>query len=292
MKDSTKHPRTTTVFNVPFVAAVAATLAHRCCETSPCIEEIRSSVKKQISSSTIILQKHEKTYRDQPLIQEISTRMEIIKDWAPKCNDVVSFGHMMSWIKVQHVLCVRLYIYDSTILQLFAYTCERIRINGNKLPPTLDEPFNDQRVSPFLFINGRPTTLVECKTGVERWSDPAGMLENLKLTQHIFKARYKPTLTQSIIESKGYVTRDMVERLGNRPLEDTLNWELECPDLDHLEGAVISAARIVVEGNSANAGSHAEVWRHLRFHVLYNLKEEMKFFSRFKKAYTYSAGKQ
>ena len=274
-----------TVFDVPFVAAVAASLACRCYGVSLSTEQLRSSVQTQILSTEIILQKHAKIYKDHGLIQEILLRIENVKKWATKCQDAISFGQMMSWLKIQYVLCVRLFIHDSSILQLFAYICERIRLNGKPLPAALEVLFDDQRVSGFLFLNERPKSLEECKRGVERWSDPKGMLDNLKLTQHIFSKRCKPTVAQQIFERGGGVTHAMVKQLNNKPLEDYLNWELEPPDPIRFEAILIRAAGNIIGKDLTKSKFLSETWSFLRNKVLYQPEVEEQLLWQFMKEY-------
>ena len=132
-----------TIFDVPFVAVVAASLVCRVQGLSLSIEDLRSSVKTQILSTEPLLLRHVTIYKDVGTSQEILLHMEYVKEWASLCRDAVSFGQMMSWLKVQHIICIRYFTHDSSILQLFAYMCERIRLNGEPLPTALEVLLND-----------------------------------------------------------------------------------------------------------------------------------------------------
>jgi hypothetical protein len=291
-----------TVFNVPFIAVVAASLARRCAQSSLFIEELRSSVEtqiilteaalrkrismeKQIISTETSWRKHAKKHKDDGKILDL---LMCIKKWATECRDAVSFGQIMSLLKVQYVRCMRLFIHDSSILQLFGYICERIRLNGESLPLTLEALLDDQRVSRFLFLDGRPKTLAECERGIERWSDPAGMLKNIQLTQDIFHSRSEPTLTQRILDEKGRVTHDMVRQLNGKPLEDYLSWEFAFPDPIRLEATVISAVSTVAGKIFTGSRSSEQAYLYLRNTVLYNRDLEEQLLSNFMKQYEVS----
>lgn len=259
---------------------VATSLARRCeerCkEVGLTMDELRIFVKTQILSTEAFLRKHAEIYKTGNNFQPVLSLMESFKKWADMCEDAVSFGQIMSWVKTQHVLCVRLFIHDSSILQLFAYICEHIRIKGKPLPSNLEAMFNDQRVSPFLYLDGRPKTLGDCQRGIERWSDPEGMLSNLKITQHIFEKRNIPTLTSDLIENKGRVTHKMARRLNNRSLSDYLDWELEPPNPTSLETTVFKAVTGIMEKHTKNTKSKStyDIWHYLRYHILYKPERE------------------
>jgi hypothetical protein len=286
MNDFSAHA---TVSDVPLVAAVAASLACRCQGLSLSIKELRSSVKTQILSTETMLRHHRNVYKDSSHISEILSHMEYVKEWATLCRDAVSFGQMMSWLKVQRVLCIRLFIHDSCILQLFAYICERIRLNGECLPTALEVLLNDQRTSGFLFLDGRPKRLEDCKTGIERWSDPGKMLDNISLTQHIFSKRSKPTVAQQIIDGGGRMTKAMIYQLNSKPLEDYLSWELDPPDPIRLEAILLSAACSIAEKSSIKSKPKFKcdgaVWFFVRTKVLYRPEMEKLLLSRFMDKY-------
>ncbi|KAI1685649.1 hypothetical protein KJE20_03614 [Pyrenophora tritici-repentis] len=232
------------ISEVPFIAAVAASLAARCSNLGLSTENLCSPVHMQIISTDVILARHAETYKDTTnTIHDILRDMKSIKTWAATCHDAISFGQIMSWLRIRHVLCVRLFVHDSSLLQLFAYICERTRINGKPLHPVLEGLFNDRRITGFLFLDGRPKNLGDCVRGIERWSDPKGMLDNLELTQDIFGARYKPTVAQQIFEGRGGATHAIIEQLNGRSLEEYLDWELEPPDPMRLEAILISTIR-------------------------------------------------
>ena len=262
-----------TISNVPFVAVVAASLAHRCRELNPSIKELRSSVMTQILSTDTILQHHAQIYEGNKFLHDILSRMETVKERATTCQDAVSFGQMMSWLRVERVLCIRLYIFDSSLLQLFAFICEGMRLKGTTLPPALEDIFSDQRISDFLFLDGRPKTLDDCERGVEMWADPRGMLGRLKVTQHIFSKRCKPTVAQQILEGQGRMTG----HLNGKPLEERLNWELNPPDPVRLEGILISAVCGVANKKLDTAGT----WSYLRTKVFVQPTLQKKLLSKF-----------
>jgi hypothetical protein len=278
----------TTIFDIPFVAAVAASIACRCRGLSLSIEELRPSVKTQIVSTETILQHHSKIYEDHAMMMELSSDIQNLKEWAILCRDVVSLGQMMSWLKIQRVLCVRLFIHDSSLLQLFAYICERTRLNGEPLHTALEELFNDQRTSGFFFLDGRPKNLGDCEKGVKRWSDPKGMLDNLELTKHIFSKRCKPTVAQQIFEGEGRMKNTMVKQLNGKLLEHYLNWELDPPDPIRLEAILISAASSIIGKDSTKSKSNGEVWFLLRKKVLFRPEMEKQLLSKFLDEYILS----
>ena len=280
-------PNPATIFDFPFMAIVAASLALRCDRLSSSLEGLRSAVTTQIESTGKILRQHARIYKNHT---EMLTRIESVRTWASNCCDAISFGQMMCWLKVQHVLCMRLHIHDSSVLQLFGYMCERVRLSGEPLPTALDNLFNDRRINRLLFLDKRPCTLDECERGIKRWSDPAGMLENLKLTQHIFRARCKPTLTERIFEGQGRVTHDMTKELKDESLENRLDWELALPDLFRLEGTVITAVGIVNERQTADSVSTAEAWSQLRHKLLYQPEMQRKLIAEVMKQYNSETG--
>ncbi|KAH8695859.1 hypothetical protein GQ44DRAFT_694804 [Phaeosphaeriaceae sp. PMI808] len=286
-------PQVTTVFNVPFAAIVAASLATRVDRQKLSTQELHKCVMMQIASTETILQKHMNIYKGNAIIQEISSLMKDAQKWATKCHDAISFGQIMTCVKIQHVLSIRLFIYDSSILQLFAYICERVRLSRGPLPKSLEVLFGDRRITGFLFLDNRPEKLEDCRRGVEKWSDPEAMLSNLKLTQHIFSKRCIPTLAQQIFDGKGRVTHNMVEQFKktHEQLEDCLNWELELPDLIRLEAIVASATSIITKKGLTTSQSTPVSWFQLRHEVLYSSKLEEKLLSEVIKEWEISVSK-
>ncbi|PVH91147.1 hypothetical protein DM02DRAFT_664303 [Periconia macrospinosa] len=151
-----------TLLNTPLVSALAASVATRCLELGFPLDELRASVRKQIASTKTVLRRLPGAYENASIIRNVWLRMETVEVWAAACQDAVSFGQMTSWLQIQHILATRLFVYENSLLQLFAYPCERVRLNGTPLPSVLDELFNDRRLSPFLFLDSRPKTLDDC----------------------------------------------------------------------------------------------------------------------------------
>ena len=105
------------------------------------------------------------------------------------------------------------------------------------------------------------------------WADPRGMLGRLKVTQHIFSKRCKPTVAQQILEGQGRMTG----HLNGKPLEERLNWELNPPDPVRLERILISAVRGVAKKKLDAAGS----WSYLRRTVFVHPTLQKKLLSKF-----------
>lgn len=259
---------------VPFITVIAASFLDRSRKVGLNLVDLRTSVRTRIFATETLLQKLASFSSG---FDESLSLIQDFKAWAELCCDAVSFGHMMSYLEVQLVLGIRLWFHESAALQLFAYMCECVRLRGRSLPAALERLFDDPRVSPFLWLDGRPKTVRECDRGIKCWSDPgvlwkgAGALTPYAVS-HIYKARNKPTLTQQILESKGRVTHQMVRQLKKRTLEEYLEWELGLPDPLHLEASLASAASSLAKGDLTS--SVGEYWSYLRFTVLSNPKLE------------------
>lgn len=151
----------------------------------------------------------------------------------------------------------------------------------------MEDLFNDQRTSAFFFLNGRPKNLGDCEYGIKRWSDPQGMLDDLKLTQRIFNKRNKPTVAQQIFEGGGRMNKTMVEQLNGKLLEHHLDWELDSPDPLRLEAILISAASSIT-GNDLTISNSSEIWFFVRYKVLFQPKMEKLLLSEFMNEYLLS----
>ena len=187
--------------------------------------------------------------------------------WVNRCHDAVSLGEIISLFEVQLVLSRRYFIHENAAIQLFAYICERVRISGRNLPgkalpAKLEALFNDSRVAPFLFMDGRPQTSKNCHDGIERWCDPGSVRP---VTSHIYDSRNKPTLTEQILKHKGAVTRDMIQQLGGKTLEQQLDEELDFPDPIRIEDSLISAVRSILKRESID---YTNLWHYLKLKVL------------------------
>jgi hypothetical protein len=123
-----------------------------------------------------------KIYPDHEGLKETVSLIEKMEEWATKCKDVVSFSEIMSWLKIRLDVVTRHFIFESAVLQLFAYVCERVRLGGEALPDTLEALLSDERASPLLFLDERPKKLRDCEEGIEKWSNPNTMLKNLSST--------------------------------------------------------------------------------------------------------------
>lgn len=269
-----------TVFNFPFVAVVASSLANRYNKLSPPIEAFRESVKTELDSLGEILRQHTGLF-DTSELNHILSKIECLKNWTGACSDALSFGQLTSWIKVQLVHCNQIFTHESTLLQLFTYICERVRLKGQPLPHVLEQIFDDLRVSPFLFVNGRPKTLKDCAEAVQKWVDPQGISRNPKVTKRIFEHRSKQTLTEMIWNQKGRVTQKVTERLNGKSLENYLDWELKPPDMIGLEITLINAARRVLE--ISNTTCTADIFNRLRFKIFEDSELEKKLVEAFVK---------
>ncbi len=203
-------------------AAIAASFVFRCHELNLDLDKLRTSVNTRISEAAKLFKKSKSHFSNAAAIGggfdeglSITSKFQI---WAEQCGDVASFGEMMSWLEPQIVHGKRYYIFENAALQHFAYVCESGRICGNTLPPELEALFNDPRVAPFLFMDGRPKTSDGCSKGKD-WSDPRSVRS---LTSHVFRVRDTRTLTERIDERKGSVTHEMIQLLGGKTLLDVL----------------------------------------------------------------------
>ncbi len=226
------------------------------------LDKLRTSVNTRISEAAKLFKKSKSHFSNAAAVGggfdeglSITSKFQI---WAEQCGDVASFGEMMSWLEPQMVHGKRYYIFENAALQHFAYVCESGRICGNTLPPELEALFNDPRVAPFLFMDGRPKTSDGCRMGIKDWSDPRSVRP---LTSHVFKVRDTRTLTERIGELKGSVTHDMIQLLSDKTLEQYLDWELDFPDPVRLEGSLIKAARSVAKNDSIN---YKSLWDYLK----------------------------
>jgi hypothetical protein len=252
-----------------FTASIAASFSQKCDNVtlSVDLEGLRTSVRTRITTTKEMYEEQVKIYPDHEGLREKLSLIEKMEGWATKCEDVVSFGGMMSWVEIHLVVVIRLFIFDSAVLQLFAYVCECVRLGGEALPDTLEALLSDERVSPLLFLYERPKNLRECEEGVEKWSDPDAMLKNLGRTQRRFRARCKPIIAEHIFVKKGRVTQEMVKRLKKQSLEQYLDSELSLFDPVHLQNTVISVAKTLT---MEWAISISDAWVYLRYIVLNN----------------------
>ncbi len=184
---------------------------------------------------------------------------------------------MMSLLELQIVHGERYYIFENAALQHFAYVCESGRMGGITLPPELEALFNDPRVAPFLFMDGRPKTLYGCRKGIEKWSDPGSVRS---LTSHVFKVRDKRTLTEQIGELEGSVTHEMIQLLGGKTLEQYLDWEFDFPDPVRLEDSLIKAARSVAKNDSID---YESLWPYLKYNKPNKLNQQNNLLATFMK---------
>ncbi len=277
-----------TVSMVPFNTIIAATFVHRCNKVGLDLKKLRKSVMMRISETEPLLKKWASFDLEAfDSFKDILSLLQIMKAWTKLCCDAVSLGHIMSLVEVQRVLGIRYFINESAALQLFAYICERVRIkSGKTLPTTLEDLFNNPRVTPFLFRGGRPKTLFNCDEGITNWSDPLPSKTNISarftrtdLAEHIYKVRNKDTMAQQIFDGKGRVTSAMVEQLKRVPLERYLERELKLPNPIHLEASVVRAASSL--SGEVFTASDQRCWVYMRATVAYNPKLEKQFMEAF-----------
>ncbi|KAI4179489.1 MAG: hypothetical protein LQ346_007180 [Caloplaca aetnensis] len=251
-------------------AAIAASFLNRCNGLDLDLGQFRTTVETRILETEKMLRKLISRFSSSSgNFDEGLSLTPKFKLWAQSCNDAVSFGQMMCWLDVQLVIATRYLIHESAGFQLFAYICECARIRGRKMTATLEALFNDPRVTPFLFMDGRPRTLDDCYWGIEKWSDPSSVSS---LTPYIYNARNKPILTKEITENKGALTHVMVSQLGTKTLEQYLQWELDIDGSIRLEELATVAVSVMGERST----DHADQWYYLRSRVLKSTKLEEK----------------
>lgn len=269
---------------VTFSAAIAVSFVRRCNELQLDLEKLRISAIKRIFDTNNLIQELIRRFgTSSGNFMEALTLIPMFENWASRCDDVVSFGEMTSWLEVQLVLGMRYYIHESAGFQLFAYICERVRIagreiGGRELPATLEVLFNDPRVHPFLFMDGRPKTLPDCDKGTKGWCDPKSVRP---VTPKLYRARNRPLLTQQIILNEGAVPNAMVSQLGKATLEQYLERELAFTDMNvvRLDEIAIAATSDIV-GAPVNGINH---WYYLHRKVLDRPEEEEDLLKAFEK---------
>lgn len=275
-----------------FSAVVAASFIDRCKELSLDPIKLRASVTRRISDLTKLLKTLcHRCSSDENNFQQYLSLMPKFQTCANRSTNAVNFGVMVNWLEALLIHSRRFFIHESAVLQLFAYICESAKLRGRELPAALEALFDDSRVAPFLFLNGRPKTVDAISQGIERWSDP-GPVSSANI--RIFDGRDRPTLTKQITVGTGAVTRDMVQRLGEKTLEEYLEWERGLIDPIPLEDSVISAANSFIKKNSVirDASSeleakmdmndaYADSWLYLRLRVLKDEKIQNKFLDAF-----------
>jgi hypothetical protein len=264
-----------------FTTSIAASFSQKCDDVTLIVdlEGLRTSVRTRITTTKDMYEEQVKIYPNHEGLKETLLLIEKMEEWATKCKDVVSFGEMMSWIEIHLVIVIRLFIFDSAVLQLFAYVCERVRLGGEALPDTLDALLSDERIGPLLFLDERPKNLRDCEEGIEKWSDPDAMLKNLGRTQRRFRARCKPIIAEQIFDKKGRVTQEMVKRLKKQSFEQYLDSELNLFDPVHLQNTVISVVKSLTMDWAI---SITDVWVYLRYIVLNNSGRETELLEEFK----------
>ncbi len=257
-------------------AAIAAFFVFKCDELNLDLDKLRTFVKTRISEAAKLFRKCKSHYSNAAAMGggfdeglSITSKFQI---WAKQCGDITSFGEMMSWLEPQIIHGKRCFIFENAALQHFAYIYGR-----RNLPPELEALFNDSRVAPFLFMNGRPKTLNDCLKGIKNWSDPRSVRP---VTTHVFKVRDTRTLTENIGELKGAVTQEMVKLLGDKTLEQYLDWELDFPDPVHFEDSLIKAVGFVTKNGSIN---YITLWNYLENNVSNNLNLQKKLLDTFMK---------
>jgi len=278
--------------SIRFSAVVAASFIDRCEELSLDFIKLHASVTRRISDLTKLLEiLCHRCFSDENNFQQYLSLMSEFQTCANRSTIAVSFGVMVNWLETLLIHSRGIFIRGSAVLQLFAYICESAKLRGRELPAALEALFDDSRVDPFLFLNGRPKTVDAISQNVERWSDP-GPVSSTNI--RIFDGRDRPTLTKQITVSTDAVTRDMVQRLDRKTLEEYLEWKRGLIDPIHLEDSVISAANSVsrkifgirdasseLEAKMDMDDAYAGSWLDLRFRVLKDEKLQNEFLDAF-----------
>jgi len=146
------------------------------------LDEFRKSVRARVSQSETLAQALGSVLS--PRFSEMLPVINNFKVWAENCRDAVTSGHIMSWLQANIVMGIRIWIYWSPTLKLFAYICERERLSKEQpLPPALKALLNDSRIGAFVWHNKRPTTLADCEKGIEWWKDGSRKTDNSVATR-------------------------------------------------------------------------------------------------------------
>lgn len=268
-----------------FSAVIAGSYINRCNELSLDPIKLRASVTRRISELKKLLKTLlHRCSSDENNFQQGLSLMSKFQTCAHRSTNAVSFGVMVNWLEGLLIHSRRFFLNESAVLQLFAYICESAKLRGRELPAALEAIFDDSRVAPFLFLDGRPKTVDAIRQGIERWSDPGS--DSCSANNRIFAGRDEPTLTKQIMMNKGAVTRDMVQRLGKKTLEEYLEWERGLIDPIPLEDSVISAANSVIKKNSLTRDDSSELahsWFYLRSEVLKDEKLQNELLDAFEK---------
>ena len=112
--------------------------------------------------------------------------------WLETVRHPLSFGAIACYLGAQRIEVVRHLVYEDTLLETFAYSCERLGSNG-KSPAAEVEPLLESRaVASFFWRDDRPTIVKACDEATLQWClplstlvDPIAQISGLKLTDPI-----------------------------------------------------------------------------------------------------------
>jgi hypothetical protein len=267
--------------------AATATIFERCEDLKLNLGDFRKSVEARIADLEA-LARYAQSHPTQPAFANLSGLLSMIpglRRWAEACQIAFGFGVMMSWLEIDIVKLRRIFTYENSGLQLFAYICEIDRIHSGKptsqdkcLPIELDKLFDDPRVTPFLFQRGRPKTITDCTDGVDSWADPESVN---RTTAHSLQVRDKPTVSQQISWGDGSVKRNTSGQFNGRTLEQHLEWELDFTDPVRLERCLIQAASSVVLIKNRLSLGTLTLHHYLKKQVVWNRKKQKQLLALF-----------
>ena len=86
--------------------------------------------------------------------------------WLESVRDPLSLGAIACHSDGQRIEIVRHLVYEDTLLQVFAYSCEMLRLDGQTLPSEVDSLFESDNVADFLWRDGRPKTIDACSQAI------------------------------------------------------------------------------------------------------------------------------
>ena len=266
--------------------AATATIFNRCDDLHLDLNDFRKSVEARIADCEALAQyvQSHPTERAFANLSDLLSMIPALRQWAEACQIALGFGVMMNWLEIDIVKLRRIFTYENSGLQCFAYICEIDRIKekptskDEDLRIELDKLFDDPRVTPFLFLSGRPKTITDCSRGVENWADPSSVRET---TAHSLQVRDKPTVSQQISWGNGFVERNTSGQYNGRTLEQHLEWELGFTDPVHFERCLIEAASSVVLIKNRLSLNTTTLYYYLKSQVLWNPKKQKQLLAAF-----------
>lgn len=196
--------------------------------------------------------------------------------WARACTEPMSLGEIcvharVHWADWHGPIMAS----NSNLLQTFLYLCEKRQLqapatasatagdqDGNDDERLLHALLKDSRIAPFLLMDGRPETVQQCISALQKWchvstkdgeyAHPSEMANDtgrrVNLVERSCAARKVTLLGRDIIENRYGLTKAARARLAAKEqaddesaLERYLTWEMGVPNCLKLETALRNA---------------------------------------------------